>query len=90
LRQLVAAYEVKIRDASAPDHEGDGICLPIPMEGDSKAILQARFEPGCEPQEEELTVLKAAAFLAGVILQFEGTARPLRLRSAATGFESGW
>ena len=42
------------------------------------AILQATFDPGHEPSLEEFTLLKAAAAVAAVIIQFEGTARLVR------------
>lgn len=75
LRRLVSAREIEIRDMpSASDAGCDSVYFAVPTDRGFPTILQATFEPSYEPQEEEFRILKAAATLAGFILQFEDIA----------------
>jgi CheY-like chemotaxis protein len=71
LRRLVGAREIEIQSGTAPAiDDGESITFPVPFDGPVPTILRATFEPSCQPREEEFRILKAAATLAGFILQF--------------------
>jgi len=75
LRKLVPARDIQIRDV--PVRPGDGtesIYFTVPSGLGSGAILQATFEADCHLAELEFRLLKSAAALAAVVLEFEKTA----------------
>jgi CheY-like chemotaxis protein len=77
LRQLVSAREVKIRAVPAQALDGsDSVYFTVPTGGHSRVVLQATFEPNYEPAEEEFRLLKAAAMVAGVVLEYESAPPP--------------
>ncbi len=72
VRQAVAARNIQIRDVPIVPNDGsESIHFTVPTGTASPTILQAMFAPGYEPTELELKLLKAAAGLAAVVLQFE-------------------
>jgi len=72
LQQLVSAREVRILTAPTPPADGtEAVYFRIPTEDSSLTVLQATFESDYEPAEEEFRLLKAAALVAGAVLQFE-------------------
>jgi CheY-like chemotaxis protein len=77
LQQLVTAREVKIRRAPmAPLDGSEAIYFSVPTTDNSPAVLQATFEPDYEPADEEFRLLKAAAMVAGAVLQYESASVP--------------
>jgi PilZ domain-containing protein len=71
VRSLVGARDVELRGGpSAADDGSESIYFTVPADGRVATILQATFDRGCQPQEEEFRILKAAATLAGFLLQF--------------------
>ena len=69
LQQLVSARDVRILPAPTPAMDGsEGVYFSVPS---SNAVLQATFAPDYQPAEEEFRLLKAAAMIAGAVLQFE-------------------
>ncbi len=72
VRALVAARDVRLRDAAAAPLDGETmVCFSVPAAGGVGTVLQATFEAGAEPTREVLRLLRAAASLAGVILEFD-------------------
>jgi hypothetical protein len=72
VQRLSAARDVRVCDAPERLVEGgDSIYFTIPTDGGNKAILQVTFEPHYEPAEEEFKLLKAAAMIAGAVLEYE-------------------
>lgn len=74
LRKLVPARDIQIRDVPAGPEEGtESIYFTVPSAIGSPAILQATFEPDCNLAESEFRVLRSAAALAAVVLEFDRT-----------------
>ncbi len=72
VRQAVTARNIQIRDVPIVPNDGsESIYFTVPTGTASPTILQAMFVPGYEPTELEFRLLKAAAGLAAVVLQFE-------------------
>jgi len=72
IRQLVSARSVKIHDMVVMPKDGnESIYFTVPSAFGTRAILQAAFEPGHELAEAEFRLLKSAATLAAVVLEFE-------------------
>jgi hypothetical protein len=72
VRELVAARDVRIREmANAPADGEATVCFSVPSVGRVDTVLQATFEHGAEPTRDVLKLLRAAAGLAGVILEFD-------------------
>ena len=82
LRSLVQVSDVQIRDAvpAVPVDGSESVCFTIPT-GGAPAMLQATFPRHYEPAEEEFRLLKAAATMAGLVIQFAQAVRA----SAANG-----
>lgn len=73
VRQAVTARNIQIRDVPIVPNDGsESIYFTVPTGTASPTILQAMFAPGYEPTELEFRLLKAAAGLTAVALQFEG------------------
>lgn len=71
LRRMVGAREIELRGGPAALNDGgESISFSVPTDGRAETILQATFEQSYQPQEEEFRILKAAATLAGFLLQF--------------------
>jgi hypothetical protein len=71
LRQLLPVRDVRIRQAPViPDEGSDSIYFRIPGASPGQPVLQAVFEPEHQPSGVEFRLLKAAASLAAVVLQF--------------------
>jgi hypothetical protein len=73
LRRLVSARDIQIRDVVVTPVEGsESIYFTVPTAfGGSQTVLQATFEPGHELTKTEFGMLRSAATLAAVILEFE-------------------
>jgi hypothetical protein len=72
VRDLVAAREVRIRESASASAGGEAtVCFDVRTAGGVDTVLEATFERGTEPTREVLRLLRAAAGLAGVILEFE-------------------
>lgn len=72
VRQAVRARNIQIRDLPVVPNDGsESVYFTVPMGAASPTILQAMFAPGYEPTDLEFRLLKAAAGLAAVVLQFE-------------------
>jgi len=81
LRRLLPVREVRIRRAPMIPHERtESVYFTVPRASGSRPILQAVFEPDYQPSAMEFRILKAAAGVAAVILEFaplgEETQRP--------------
>jgi len=73
LRKLVPARDIQIRDVPAEPEKGtESIYFTVPS-GGSRAILQATFEADYNLAELEFRVLRSAAALAAVVLEFDRT-----------------
>jgi CheY-like chemotaxis protein len=71
LRQLMPLREVQIRQASVnPEQQDDSVYFNVPHESGVSAIMQVVFERHYQPSSNEFKLLKAAAGVAGVILEF--------------------
>ena len=72
LRRMVSAEDIQIRDGVATSQDGgESIYFTVPSVDGSRPILQATFEPGHQLSEMEFRLLKSAATLASVVLEFE-------------------
>jgi hypothetical protein len=72
LRQLVPSCEIRLLAAPLQSADaGDSIYFTVPSP--KGAVLQATFDPDHEPSLEEFNLLRAAAAVAAVIVQFEST-----------------
>ena len=66
------AADIQIRDIPiVPGDESESTYFAVPTGIGSPAILQAMFAAGHEPSDLELRLLKAAAGLAAVALEFD-------------------
>jgi hypothetical protein len=86
MRQLVPGCRIKLRDTPMVSIDGgDSIYFTVPTTLGAGAILQATFDPEYEPALDEFKLLRAAAAVAAVIVQYEEHASPARvsLRNAA-------
>jgi hypothetical protein len=71
VRRLLPVRDVQIRQTPAVAEWGsDSIYFTIPYGSGSQPILQAIFEPGYAPTAAEFHLLKAAAKLAAVVMEF--------------------
>ncbi len=71
LRQLLPVREIKIRRTPViPDETTESVYFTVPRASGSRPILQAVFEPDYQPSAMEFRILKAAAGVAAVILEF--------------------
>lgn len=70
LRQLMPLREVQLRHVSAPAGEKDSVYFNVPHESGVNAIMHVVFEPHHQPSATEFKLLKAAAGIAGVVLEF--------------------
>jgi hypothetical protein len=72
VRELVAARDVRLRNAAGGALEGETtVCFSVPAAAGVGTVLQATFASGAEPTREVLRLLRAAAGLAGVLLEFD-------------------
>jgi CheY-like chemotaxis protein len=70
LRQLVPSCEITLRDSLVRPTDGcDSIYFTVPSP--KGAILQVTFDPDQEPSLEQFKLLRAAASVASVIVQYE-------------------
>jgi CheY-like chemotaxis protein len=70
LRQILPACEVKVRDELVKPADGcDSIYFTIPTP--RGAILQATFDPDHQPSIDEFNLLRAAATVASVVVQYK-------------------
>jgi len=87
LRRLLPVRDVQIRQAPfIPSGGSESIYFTVPSGSDHPPILQAIFEPDHQPSAAEFRLLKAAASLAAVVLEFaplgdDGLSRTARLSS---------
>jgi phosphopantetheine adenylyltransferase len=71
LRQLMQLREVQLRQASvALTTQADSVYFNVPHESGVSAIMQVVFERHHQPSATEFKLLKAAAGVAGVVLEF--------------------
>jgi CheY-like chemotaxis protein len=74
LRKMLPLRSVQIRHSPLmSSDEDDSIYFNVPA-GSGSPVLQATFEPDSLPSPSEFKLLKAAASLAAVVLEFEGGA----------------
>ncbi len=74
LRKMLPLRSVQIRHSPLlSSDEDDSIYFNVPA-GSGSPVLQATFEPDSLPSPTEFKLLKAAASLAAVVLEFEGDA----------------
>jgi hypothetical protein len=72
LRKMLPLRSVQIRHSPLmSSDEDDSIYFNVPA-GSGSPVLQATFEPDSLPTPSEFKLLKAAASLAAVVLEFEG------------------
>jgi hypothetical protein len=75
IRQAVPARELLIRDEPiAAGGDGVSMSFSAPTGSGKTATVQALFDRGSEPTELELKLLRAAAGLAAVVLEFDDDA----------------
>ena len=65
-----SARDIQIRTTPAPCHDGETVYFTVPTGSDAQPVLQVTFEPDYQPAREELSLLKAAASVAAVVLQY--------------------
>jgi PilZ domain len=71
LRRLLPVREIKIRQTPMiPSERTESVYFTVPRASISRPILQAVFEPDYQPSATEFRILKAAAGVAAVILEF--------------------
>jgi len=76
LRKMLPLRTVQIRHSPLlSSDEDDSIYFNVPA-GSGSQVLQATFEPGSLPSPSEFKLLRAAASLAAVVLEFEVDADP--------------
>jgi hypothetical protein len=81
LKQLMPACEIRLRDEiEQPGRGCDSIYFKVPTS--QGAILQATFNPEYEPAIEEFKLLRAAAAVAAVIVEYENV-RPGHITRSA-------
>jgi hypothetical protein len=87
LRQLLSVRDVTIRHAPIIPNEGsDSVYFRVPGTSGGEPVLQAIFDPGQQPSRADFRLLKTAANLAAVVLEFA----PLeQSRVIAIGSERG-
>ncbi len=70
MRLMVPSCDVKLSDSLIqPADGGDSVYFTVPAA--TPAILQATFDPGHEPSREEFKLLKAAAAVASILIEYE-------------------
>jgi hypothetical protein len=71
LRQLLPVRDIQIRQKPVIAERGtESIYFTVPYGSDAQPILQAIFEPDYAPTAMDFRLLKAAATLAAVVLEF--------------------
>ena len=76
LRQLIPACDIKLRPAPAGSLDGcDSIYFTVPSSSAQCTVLQATFDPEYEPALDEFKLLRAAASVAAVVVQYQGERR---------------
>jgi hypothetical protein len=76
LRRLVPACDIKLRQTPAGSIDGgDSIYFTVPTPSGQSTVLQATFDPEYEPALEEFKLLRAAASVAAVVVQYQGDQR---------------
>jgi CheY-like chemotaxis protein len=71
LRRLMPLRDVQIRQAPiSPNDQDDSVYFNVPHESGVNAIMQVVFERHHQPSSNEFKLLKAAAGVAGVVLEF--------------------
>jgi hypothetical protein len=71
LRELMPLRDVQLRHAPvAPTEQQDSVYFNVPHESGVSAIMQVVFERHHQPSATEFKLLKAAAGVAGVVLEF--------------------
>ncbi len=85
LRQLIPACDIKLRPAPAGSLDGcDSIYFTVPSSSAQSTVLQATFDPEYEPALDEFKLLRAAASVAAVVVQYQGERRAVA-RAEARG-----
>jgi hypothetical protein len=88
LRQLVPSCDVRLRDSLTRPTDGDeSVYFTVPSA--NGAILQVTFDPDQEPSLEEFKLLRAAAAVAAVVVQYETIAATSRPHLVASGQHVG-
>ena len=71
LRKLMPLRDVQLRQAPiSPTAQDDSVYFNVPHESGVSAIMQVVFERHHQPSSHEFKLLKAAAGVAGVVLEF--------------------
>lgn len=71
LRRLLTAHDVQLRRVPiVPERDSESIYFTVPVASDRQPILQMIFEPKRAPSAQEFKLLKAAASLAAVVVEF--------------------
>jgi hypothetical protein len=71
LRRLMPLRDVQLRQAPvSPNDQDDSVYFNVPHESGVSAIMQVVFERHHQPSSNEFKLLKAAAGVAGVVLEF--------------------
>jgi hypothetical protein len=71
LCQMMPLREVQLRQAPvSPEERDDSVYFNVPHESGVSAIMQVVFERHHQPSSNEFKLLKAAAGVAGVVLEF--------------------
>lgn len=71
LRRLMPLRDVQLRQAPiTPKDQDDSVYFNVPHESGVSAIMQVVFERHHQPSSNEFKLLKAAAGVAGVVLEF--------------------
>lgn len=73
--RAAGAERVEICDEPAGPCADDCISFPMPLSTAPFAVLRASFEPGHEPDHDQLGLLKAAAGFSGVALEYDALSK---------------
>jgi len=72
----VPACDIQLRHTPAGSLDGcDSIYFTVPTPSGQSTVLQATFDPEYEPALEEFKLLRAAASVAAVVVQYQGDQR---------------
>jgi hypothetical protein len=71
LRRLLRVRDIQIRETPMVTDRGvESVYFSVPHGAGSPRVLQAVFDPGMTPSPDEFRLLKAAAGLAGALMEF--------------------
>jgi hypothetical protein len=73
--RTVGAKRVRICDEPDAHDAHDSVSVPVPVSTAPFSVLHASFEDALQPDDEQLELLKAAARLTGLALEYDALAK---------------